>query len=89
MVSGVENASSGAVMATEGVKSDQPQTSVKSGSLSLSGGNQNSSSKPNGQFDEGKCIHCGNIKHTRDTCFKLHEYQIGGMSYKPERNETL
>ena len=29
-------------------------------------------SKP--QSDGMKCTHCGNIKHTRETCFKLHGY---------------
>ncbi|KAJ0007959.1 hypothetical protein Pint_30762 [Pistacia integerrima] len=29
-------------------------------------------SKP--QSDGGKCTHCGNMKHTRETCFKLHGY---------------
>ncbi|RVW21623.1 Retrovirus-related Pol polyprotein from transposon TNT 1-94 [Vitis vinifera] len=29
-------------------------------------------SKP--QSDGTKCTHCGNVKHTRETCFKLHGY---------------
>lgn len=29
-------------------------------------------SKP--QSDGGKCTHCGNMKHTCETCFKLHGY---------------
>ncbi|KAJ8638947.1 hypothetical protein MRB53_015641 [Persea americana] len=29
-------------------------------------------SKP--QSDGGKCTHCDNMKHTRETCFKLHGY---------------
>ena len=64
MVSRVENVSSGTVMATKGVKFGQPQTLVKSGS----------STKTKGQFDGGKCTHCGNTKHTQDTLFKLHGY---------------
>ncbi|KAF2291834.1 hypothetical protein GH714_035794 [Hevea brasiliensis] len=63
MASSMENASNGAVMATKGVKSSQPQL-TKSGS----------STRSKGQSGEGKCTHCGNTKHTRDTCFKLHGY---------------
>ncbi|KAF2304934.1 hypothetical protein GH714_000587 [Hevea brasiliensis] len=33
-----------------------------------------SSTRSKGQSGEGKCTHCGNTKHTRDTCFKLHGY---------------
>ncbi|XP_040990746.1 uncharacterized protein LOC121237889 isoform X2 [Juglans microcarpa x Juglans regia] len=74
MASGAEATSGGVVMATKGIKSRQFQTLVKSGSLSLSGGKSNSSARPKGQSDGGKCTHCGNAKHTRDTCFKLHGY---------------
>ena len=64
MASRVENASSSAAMATKGVKPGQPQTLVKLGS----------STKTKCQTNEGKCTHCGNTQHTRDTCFKLHGY---------------
>ncbi|KAF5477131.1 hypothetical protein F2P56_003803 [Juglans regia] len=74
MASGAEATSGGAVMATKGIKLGQFQTLVKLGSLSLSGGKSNSSAKPKGQSDAGKCTHCDNAKHTRDTCFKLHGY---------------
>ncbi|KAG8371537.1 hypothetical protein BUALT_Bualt13G0098200 [Buddleja alternifolia] len=30
--------------------------------------------KPKTQVEEGGCTHCGNTKHTKDTCFKLHGY---------------
>ncbi|RVW61974.1 hypothetical protein CK203_063929 [Vitis vinifera] len=62
MASGVENASNSVVMAIKGVKPSQPQTLVKLGS----------STKTKSQIDGGKCTHCGNTKHTRDTYFKLH-----------------
>ena len=46
----------------------------KPGALSLSSGKSNSSSKTKPPSDGMKCTHCGNSKHTRDTCFKLHGY---------------
>ncbi|XWS70710.1 hypothetical protein CRYUN_Cryun03dG0070800 [Craigia yunnanensis] len=47
--------------------------STLTNSLSLNG-KLNSTSKSTGPFDGTKCSHCGNSKHTRDTCFKLHGY---------------
>ena len=64
MVSGAEVVTSGAVMATKGVRSGQSQTLLKSGS----------SSRSRGHFDGNKCTHCGSTKHTRETCFKVHGY---------------
>jgi hypothetical protein len=26
------------------------------------------------QVEGGGCTHCGNMKHTKETCFKLHGY---------------
>ncbi|RVX03529.1 hypothetical protein CK203_027783 [Vitis vinifera] len=65
MITGSADAVSSAVLATKGLKlgsSIQPPT-VHNG-------------KPKScTFSEGlKCSHCGNSKHTRDTCFKLHGY---------------
>ena len=64
MISGAEVVTSGAVMATKGMRSGQSQTLLKSGS----------SSRSRGHFDGNKCTHCGSTKHTRETCFKAHGY---------------
>ena len=64
MISGAKVVTSGAVMATKGVRSGQSQTLLKSGS----------SSRSRGHFDGNKCTHCGSTKHTRETCFKVHGY---------------
>ena len=64
MISGAEVVTSGAVMATKGVRSGQSQTLLKSGF----------SSRSRGHFDGNKCTHCGSTKHTRETCFKVHGY---------------
>lgn len=66
MTSGAENITSGAVMATKGSKFGQLPTLVA--------GKNNSFSKSKGSSDGGRCTHCGNVRHTRDTCFKLHGY---------------
>ncbi|KAK3007336.1 hypothetical protein RJ639_016752 [Escallonia herrerae] len=58
-----------AVMISKGQKSQQQP------SLQLaSNGKQNFSTKPKSQGEEVGCTHCGQPKHTRDTCFKLHGY---------------
>lgn len=45
------------------------------GSMHLSGAKVNWSYKPKPILYYGeKCIHYGNTKHTRETCFKLHGY---------------
>ncbi|KAL6319103.1 hypothetical protein AAG906_001576 [Vitis piasezkii] len=60
----------GGVMISKGIKRSHYQTTPKPGALSLSRGK--SKTKP--PSDGMKCTHCGNSKHTRDTCFKLHGY---------------
>ena len=57
----------GAVMASRSLKQGP---SIATNSLSLNG----KFSKSNGPSNDMKCSHCGNSKHTRDTCFKLHGY---------------
>ncbi|RVW79276.1 Retrovirus-related Pol polyprotein from transposon TNT 1-94 [Vitis vinifera] len=57
----------GAVMASRSLKQGP---SIAANSLSLNG----KFSKSNGPSNDMKCSHCGNSKHTRDTCFKLHGY---------------
>ena len=66
MTAGAEIVTNGAVMAIKGSRFGQSPTLVM--------GKRNSSSKPKGPFDGGKCTHCGNTKHTCETCFKLHGY---------------
>ena len=62
MISGEEVVTSGAVMATKGMRFGQSQTLLKSGS----------SSRSRGHFDGNKCTHCGSTKQIRETCFKVH-----------------
>ena len=54
------------VIATKGSKFGKLPTLVA--------GKHNSVLKSKGPFDGGKCTHCGNVRHTRDTYFKLHGY---------------
>ena len=61
-------------MASKGIKGSHHQMPPKPGALSLSSGKSNSSFKTKPPSDGMKCTHCGNTKHTRDTCFKLHGY---------------
>ncbi|WKA08566.1 hypothetical protein VitviT2T_026277 [Vitis vinifera] len=69
MISGTDT-TPGGVMISKGIKGSHYQTTPKPGALSLSRGK--SKTKP--PSDGMKCTHCGNSKHTRDTCFKLHGY---------------
>ncbi|WVZ03292.1 hypothetical protein V8G54_024098 [Vigna mungo] len=66
MTSRAEYITSGAVMATKGSKAGQQPTLVAR--------KHNSILKSKGPFDGGKCTHCENARHIRDTCFKLHGY---------------
>ncbi|RVW31281.1 hypothetical protein CK203_100340 [Vitis vinifera] len=65
MITGSVDAVSGTVLATKGLKlgsSVQPPI--------VHNGRPKSRTSSEGL----KCSHCGNSKHTRDTCFKLHRY---------------
>ncbi|XP_010263164.1 PREDICTED: uncharacterized protein LOC104601508 [Nelumbo nucifera] len=62
-----------AVLASRGVKTEQP-TPSSTGSLPLSNEKSGTSSKSQTSFGGTKCSHCGNLKHTREDCFKLHGY---------------
>ncbi|KAK4834313.1 hypothetical protein QYF36_020690 [Acer negundo] len=47
----------------------------KNGSSSSGGGKTNALNKnAKGQTERGACTYCGNMQHTRETCFKLHGY---------------
>uniref|UniRef100_A0A2N9HC31 Integrase catalytic domain-containing protein n=1 Tax=Fagus sylvatica TaxID=28930 RepID=A0A2N9HC31_FAGSY len=73
MTSGA-NTAPGVVMASKGIKAGHYHTPPKTGVLSLSSGKSNPPSKSKAPSDGMKCTHCGNAKHTRETCFKLHGY---------------
>ena len=73
MISGVDTTPK-AVMISKGIKESHYQTPPKPGALSLSRGKSNQPSKTKPPSDGMKCTHCGNSKHTCDTCFKLHGY---------------
>jgi hypothetical protein len=63
----------GAILASKHFKPGQT-TPSSTRSLSRSNGKANISSKPRASFDGTKCSHCGNLKRTRENCFKLHGY---------------
>lgn len=60
----------GAVLASQSLKQG---VSTLANSLSLNG-KLNSAFKLKGPSGETKCSHCGSLKHTWSTCFKLHGY---------------
>ena len=68
----------GVAMASKGIKTgnQQPRTlqMTKIETSSMGGGKPNATTKNKGQTERGGCNHCGNMKHTRETCFKLHGY---------------
>ena len=64
----------GMVMNSKGLKAGPYDTPLKTRFLSLSNDKPNPSVKMTDPSDGMKCTHCGNAKHTRETCFKLHGY---------------
>ena len=64
----------GMVMTSKGIKVDHYYTPLKTCFLSLSNGKSNPSLKSKAPSDGMECTHCGNAKHTRETCFKLYGY---------------
>ena len=73
MITGGTNDNSRAVLASKGFKAGKVASS-STGFLSLGSGKFGVSSKPQKLHDGTKCTHCGNMKHTHETCFKLHGY---------------
>ncbi|RVW48564.1 hypothetical protein CK203_088439 [Vitis vinifera] len=61
---------SGGAMLSRGGHKPQHQLSFQTSS----NGNPNTTTKPKSQGEGGGCTHCGNTKHTKETCFKLHGY---------------
>ena len=80
----------GAIMASKGVKIGQQQPLSlqlsKNGSLSTGGGKKNTNTRAKVQSEGGGCTHCGNMKHTHETCFKLHGYSDWWNEYKAQKN---
>ena len=67
---------------------------AKPGNSSSNGGKLNSS-KAKGQMEgvSNGCSYCGNMKHTRETCFKLHGYpewwtELKARKYKESTGGT-
>jgi len=67
MLSKADTSSSMAMISKEGQKSQQ-QPSLQM----VMDGKPGMKSKT--QVEGGGCIHCGNMKHTKEACFKLHGY---------------
>ncbi|KAJ0048821.1 hypothetical protein Pint_15647 [Pistacia integerrima] len=65
MITGSADGVSGAVLATKG---------LRLGSLAHPPTMHNGKHKSHASSNGLKCSHCGNSRHTRDTCFKLHGY---------------
>ncbi|TXG65499.1 hypothetical protein EZV62_006774 [Acer yangbiense] len=61
---------SGAAMLSRGGHKSQQTSSLQI----LSGGKPNMTTKSKSHTEGGGCTHCGNVKLTRETCFKLHGY---------------
>ena len=59
----------GAVMLLKGGQKLQQHSS-----LQMVSGEKKNMTKVKSQVEGGGCTHCGNMKHTRETCFKLHGY---------------
>ncbi|KAK0592717.1 hypothetical protein LWI29_024180 [Acer saccharum] len=73
MITGGTDDTPGAVLVSKGLKQGQP-TPSSIGSLSLGNGKFDIGYKQRVSSNGTKCSHCGSMKHTRETCFKLHGY---------------
>ncbi|KAL5743959.1 hypothetical protein ACOSP7_026824 [Xanthoceras sorbifolium] len=72
--------SGGAMLSRVGHKPQQLSFQIPSN------GKPNTMTKPKLRGEGGGCTHCGNMKHTSETCFKLHGYPVGGMNLRRKRN---
>ena len=80
MITGSVDIVFGVVLATKGLKlgsSVQPPT--------VHNGRHKSHTSSEGL----KCSHCGNLKHTRDTCFKLHEYPDWWNDFRAKKGRDV
>ncbi|RVX23894.1 hypothetical protein CK203_000396 [Vitis vinifera] len=81
----------GAVMASKGVKigQQQPPSLQLSKNGSTGAGKLNTNARAKTQSKGGGCTHCGSMKHTRETCFKLHGYPDWWNEYKAQKNRDV
>ena len=56
------------------------------GAFMASKGFKSGKPKPKPQSDGGKCTHCSNMKHTRETCFKLHGHPEWWNDFRHGKN---
>jgi hypothetical protein len=71
MISGDSIDNPGEFLASKSFRPEHPSSTK---TLSLGNGKPGPVSRPYSSSDGLKCSHCGNLKHTQDTCFKLHGY---------------
>lgn len=64
----------GAVMASKGVKMGKQQSSSLQLFPASGSGKMNKTVKNKAPLEGGGCTHCGNMKHTRETCFQIHGF---------------
>ncbi|KAG8379319.1 hypothetical protein BUALT_Bualt07G0076000 [Buddleja alternifolia] len=55
----------------------------------MTNGNPSTSTKPKLQIEDGGCSHCGGIKHTKDTCYKLHGYPDWWQELKAKKKRDV
>ncbi|KAI5565456.1 hypothetical protein BDE02_14G123400 [Populus trichocarpa] len=86
--------STAAAMVSRGGKTYLPRQQTlqinRAGMAPTAGRNLHHLARPKGQVEsEGSgCSHCGNMKHTRETCFKLHGYPDWWSELKTRKQRT-
>lgn len=73
MITGTED-TTGAVMASKGIKMGKQPPSLIQMSPAAGSGKMNKTGKAKAPLEGGGCTHCGNMKHTRETCFQIHGF---------------
>jgi len=87
--------STASAMVSRGGKAYLPQQQAlqitRSGTSSSGGHNTYHLAKTKGQVEteSSGCSYCGNMKHTRDTCFKLHGYQEWWNELKTRKHKAV
>ena len=56
---------------------------------STGAGKLNTNTRAKTQSEGGGCTHCGSMKHTYETCFKLHGYPDWWNEYKARKNRDV
>ncbi|KAJ0024300.1 hypothetical protein Pint_07129 [Pistacia integerrima] len=72
-----------------GTKQQLSISTSKSGPFPTNVGKPNTTSKPKSQAEGGSCTHCGNSKHTRETCFQLHGYPEWWYTLKARKKQEV